>query len=227
MFLADEGPLIRLHWPKTVCMEIVSPRLTTKMEVTQTLSDFWEGMRVHFDPTRDRQCGGHVHVTPLRAGNKFTLDELRRVAFATVYYEKEVLAVMPSHRRSNLYCRPNSAANDSGLALIRRSSGANWTTQSLGRVRDAIRNSSGAEKLAGFMQASSRYVCWNFHNTFPTVDRSGRTRHSGTVEFRGGSQFLNTKGTLAWVAFVLGFITLALEEVCCSRSNVSAPSRSR
>ena len=56
----------------------------------------------------------------------------------------------------------------------------------------------------------NRYVLWNFQNIFPNP-KTGKC--TGTVEFRGGNQFLSTKGTLAWVAFVLGFITLAIQEV--------------
>ena len=61
-----------------------------------------------------------------------------------------------------------------------------------------------------FYMQGNRYVLWNFQNIFPHP-KTGRC--TGTVEFRGGNQFLNTRGTLAWVAFVLGFITLALQEV--------------
>ncbi|KAK0667840.1 hypothetical protein QBC41DRAFT_303943 [Cercophora samala] len=44
----------------------------------------------------------------------------------------------------------------------------------------------------------------NVHSTDDT--------HSGTVEFRGGSQFRTATGTFAWVAFVLSFVTLSLHE---------------
>ncbi|PHH69678.1 hypothetical protein CDD83_5650 [Cordyceps sp. RAO-2017] len=76
------------------------------------------------------------------------------------------------------------------------------------RVAADIAALPGEMELYFYMQGN-RYVLWNFQNIFPNP-KTGRC--SGTVEFRGGNQFLNTRGTLAWVAFVLGFITLALKE---------------
>lgn len=191
---------------QTVCMEVVSPKLNTTMHITSTLSDFWEAMRVHFNPQRDISCGGHVHVTPMSLNNKFSLRSLKKIAFATVVYEDFVATMLPQARRENKYCQANSQSIDSGLheTLLW---GKNPNT--LYRVAAEIKACANETALYIYMQGN-RYVLWNFQNIFPHP-KTGRC--TGTVEFRGGNQFLNTKGTLAWVAFVLGFITLAVQEV--------------
>ena len=187
-------------------MEVVSPRLNTTMPISSTLSDFWEAMRVHFNPQRDISCGGHVHVTPLSLNNKFSFRSLKKIAFATVVYEEFVAAILPQARRENKYCQANSQSVESGLreTLLWGKSHA-----SLARVAAEIRSRVSETELYFYMQGN-RYVLWNFQNIFPNP-KTGRC--TGTVEFRGGNQFLTTKGTLAWVAFVLGFINLALQEV--------------
>lgn len=190
-------------------MEVVSPRLDTTLHVSRILSDFWEAMRVHFSPQRDPSCGGHVHVTPVsrRNRNKFSLGALKKIAFAAVAHEDFVSSILPAARRSNQYCRPNSQSAASRLrdTLLLRGS---KSTAGLKQVAAEIRRLPSEADMCAYMQGD-RYVLWNFQNIFPHP-RMGRC--TGTVEFRGGNQFLNTRGTLAWVAFVLAFITLALDE---------------
>ncbi|KAJ3526202.1 hypothetical protein NM208_g11301 [Fusarium decemcellulare] len=202
-FVTRDGSLKRER--PMVCMEVVSPRLDTTQHVSSILGDFWEAMRVHFNPQRDISCGGHVHVTPVSRNNKFALRSLKKIAFATTVYEDFVAAVLPKIRRENQYCRANSQSIDSGLreTLL-------WgkSTATLHKVASEIKATASETELYFYMQGN-RYVLWNFQNIFPNP-KTGRC--TGTVEFRGGNQFLSTKGTLAWVAFVLGFITLALQE---------------
>lgn len=188
-------------------MEVVSPRLDTTMAISSTISDFWEAMRVHFKPQRDLSCGGHVHVTPVSLKNKFSFKSLKKIAFAIAAYEDYVTAILPVARRENQYCRVNSQSEESG---IRETLAWGKTTASLQQVAADIKSKTTKTDLYFYMQGN-RYVLWNFQNIFPHP-KTGRC--TGTIEFRGGNQFLNTKGTLAWVAFVLGFITLALQEVC-------------
>lgn len=188
-------------------MEVVSPRLDTKQPVSQILGDFWEAMRVHFSPQRDISCGGHVHITPVSTHNKFSLRSLKKIAFATVLYEDFVAAMLPRVRRENQYCRPNSQSTGAGLRDTLLMFGRN--KNSMMKVAAAIKAATSEMDLCCYMQGN-RYVLWNFQNIFPSP-KTGKC--TGTVEFRGGNQFLNTTGTLAWVAFVMGFITLAIEEV--------------
>ncbi|KAH6888077.1 putative amidoligase [Thelonectria olida] len=202
-FVTRDGSLKR---PRPfVCMEVVSPRLDTKQHVSQILSDFWEAMRVHFSPQRDISCGGHVHVTPVSRNNKFSLRTLKKIAFAAVAYEDFVADMLPPARRENQYCVANSRSDGSGL---RASLTWGRSTPALQQVAKELLAKKTEAELCVYMQGS-RYVLWNFQNIIPNP-KTGRC--TGTVEFRGGNQFLSTRGTLAWVAFVLGFITLAADE---------------
>ena len=187
-------------------MEVVSPKLDTTMPVSSILSDFWEAMHVHFDHQKDTSCGGHVHVTPVSLNNKFALRSLKKIAFATVIYEDFITAMLPLSRRENQYCKVNSQSIDAGLHDT-LACGKNAT--SLKKVATEIKRKANEVELYLYMQGN-RYVLWNFQNIFPSP-KTGRC--TGTVEFRGGNQFLGTRGTMAWVAFVLAFITLALQEV--------------
>ncbi|KAK0704654.1 putative amidoligase enzyme-domain-containing protein [Lasiosphaeris hirsuta] len=193
-----------------VCMEVVSPKLTTAQPVTKILSEFWEAMKADFDIQIDSSCGGHVHVTPLRESARFTLLELKRVAFAVAVYEEHVRAILPPSRRDNKWCRPNSQSagvHGKGRGLV-LALGKGRGDLELRTVAAEIEALVSETELCEYMQRS-RYVLWNFQNTFPDP-RSGN--YSGTVEFRGASQFRNSQGTLSWVGFALGFITLAEEE---------------
>jgi hypothetical protein len=86
--------------------------------------------------------------------------------------------------------------------------GGQLSGAALQKIAAEIKSKTNETELWFYMQGN-RYVLWNFQNIFPNP-KTGRC--TGTVEFRGGNQFLSTKGTLAWVAFVLGFITLASQE---------------
>lgn len=137
-------------------MEVVSPKLDTAQPVSRILSDFWEAMRVHFNPQKDSTCGGHVHVTPVSLNNKFSFKSLKKIAFATVVYEDFVSAILPSARRENHYCKMNSKSLDSGLreTLLRGKSAA-----TLQQVAAEISAKKTETELWFYMQGS-RYVLW-------------------------------------------------------------------
>jgi hypothetical protein len=160
-------------------------------------------MSVHFDVQKESSCGGHIHVTPCPSA-KFTTSELKKIAFAIVVHEDYVRAILPPSRKSNRYCLANSATECRLKSVIN----GNRSTSALKNVGTALKAVQNASELGAFVQ-NDRYALWNFHHKFPNA--SGRC--TGTLEFRGCSQFLTTKGTLRWITFVVAFINLALEEV--------------
>lgn len=194
----------------TVSMEIVSPVLNTSRAISKTLSEFWEAMSISFEVQKEKSCGGHVHVTPPSSTSRFSLLELKKVAFASVVYEPCVHAILPACRRNNRYCALNSLPN--GTHGLGRACAAGLSASVLRSVRSSLQGVSSAAGLLAYMQAS-RYVIWNFANICP---REAGGSCSGTLEFRGGSQFLNMKTTLKWIAFVVAFIHMALDEVSAS-----------
>lgn len=204
--LLETSLTLSILTPVAVCMEVVSPKLNTTQDITEIFSDFWEAMKVHFDPKRDISCGGHVHVTPMNLTSRFSLKQLKRIAFATVLFEDFVDAILPQARRENKFCIKNSQSPGAGVSETMA-----WGKNAMviQDVATRIKSLKNEVELYMYMQGS-RYVLWNFQNTIPNP-KTGRS--TGTVEFRGGNQFLSTSGTLAWLAFVLGFVTLALKQV--------------
>lgn len=191
---------------KIVAMEIVSPVLNTSKGITKTLSEFWEAMSVGFEVQKENSCGGHVHVTPANALKSFTLTELQKCAFATIVAENLVHAILPRCRKNNKYCAVNSKSEGGGWA---RTAARGVTSSTITTAQAQILQANTLASLHDYMQGN-RYVLWNFANITP--QRAGASC-SGTLEFRGGSQFLDAKTTLKWVAFVVAFIHLALDEV--------------
>ncbi|KAM3073021.1 hypothetical protein ACMFMG_008739 [Clarireedia jacksonii] len=202
----QDGSLVQI--PPYISMEAVSPIFNTQQPVADTISSFWETMNVHFDVQKNRSCGGHVHVTPMREGHDFTLDELKKFAFASVIYEDYIREILPSLRRDNNYCKLNSQSTDKtgdGCRLYELLLGGK-TIESLRAVASEIRGIRTRRKLCIFMQ-KTRNVLWNLERIY----RNSSGVYVGTIEFRGGSQFVSTRNTLSWVAFVLGFVNIALE----------------
>ncbi|KAI8932992.1 hypothetical protein NX059_009645 [Plenodomus lindquistii] len=192
-----------------VAMEIVSPVLNTANSVTVTLSEFWEAMAVGFAVQKAESCGGHVHVTPANSTRRFTLPELKKIAFATFVTENLVQAILPGTRRANRWCKMNSEHKGGGWY---RSTKGKLTASTVVDAQRLISQTLSPADLRDFVQGGERddrYVLWNFQNIAPFGDAQ---TCSSTVEFRGGSQFLDRPTTLKWVAFVVAFIHLALKE---------------
>ena len=166
---------------------------------------FWEAMSKVFKPVeKDISCGSHIHVAPI--GRRWTLDELKKIAFAVCIYETYVCAVLPSERRNNQHCERNSKIGTRmGNTLRQR------TSASLRTIANEIKAKANANDLCAYMQASidNRKVLWNFQNT---LNRPGYTT-SGTVEFRGGRHLRGKVRTLRWITFAIAFISMALGEV--------------
>jgi hypothetical protein len=166
---------------------------------------FWEAMRKVFEVHKDISCGSHIHIAPIET--RWTLEELKKIAFAVCLYEEYVCAILPSERRDNLHCARNSGVGTTmGNSLRQRSSA------SLRTISNIIKSMMNANELCSYMQGSidNRKVLWNFQNT---VSRSGYVT-SGTIEFRGGRHLRGRVRTLRWITFAVAFISMALGEVC-------------
>ena len=163
---------------------------------------FWKGFNEVFEQEKYNQsCGSHVHVKP----QGFDMEDLRKVAYAVVVYEKHVLDFLPKERRNHPYCRPNTEVSP----RLKRIFSRGRSKASYNDLRNQIYNIDKPEELCTFMQGDQeghRKVLWNFSN----VSSSG----IGTVEFRGGPVLHDAVETIWWILFAIGFILLAIEEVC-------------
>lgn len=166
------------------------------------IKEFWYA----FDKTFEQEifnesCGSHVHVRPMGLG--YDLEELRKIAYAVVVYEKHILEVLPEERRDHHYCEPNTKVSPKLRQIFRH--GRNRS--SFNDLRDQIYDVETLEELCTLMQGNqddNRRVLWNFDNL---------TGHKGTIEFRGGPGLHDARMTIRWILFAISFILLAIEEV--------------
>lgn len=176
----------------------------------QTLEDwehqvdvFWSAFGYVFrEPEPSPLCGSHIHISPQRRDKRFSLDELRYIAFGICRFESFVTRLLPHERRRNKYCRHNSArltADEYSNRGMPHDSFLLWqhvkrqkSTQSL---RNWMQHNLGTRK--------DRYVLWNFDNVLPGS--------SGTIEFRGGPGLRGPALTKRWISFVVAFIHLCLD----------------
>lgn len=163
---------------------------------------FWNAFDETFEQElRNESCGSHVHVRPMGLG--YDLEELKRIAYAVVVYEKHVLEFLPEERKDHPYCNPNTKVSPALKRIFRHGR----TRSSYDDLRDQIYDLDTSEELCTFMQGvqnGNRRVLWNFDNV------SDRT---GTIEFRGGPGLHDKRETIRWILFAVGFILLAIEEV--------------
>ena len=183
-------------------MEAVSPKFTTKNgHWIADIINFWEAFDHLFKlDSRNLSCGCHIHVAPRT--RSYTLEELKTIAYAVVIYEKHIREFMKPERRGKHYCRTNTTLSPSLIRIF--DPGTNRDTYS--QFARELRAITTKETLCAFMQGEERRVIWNFRNIVPNG--------IGTVEFRGGPQLHTSQETIRWIMFAVGFIELALNEVC-------------
>ncbi|KAI0506349.1 putative amidoligase enzyme-domain-containing protein [Xylaria bambusicola] len=182
-------------------MEVVSPVLSCRQDWEEEIDVFWLAMRAVFHmPERSPLCGSHIHISR-SLGKRFTLSQLKSIAYGIVIYEPLIVSLLMSNRVNNKYCKVNTV-NSSRL----RQCGSNTRA-----VAKLIKSATDTEMLKDIMQ-DSRYVLWNFDNIVP-----GR---SGTIEFRGGRCLRGEVRTKRWIAF-----TIAMVHAFLTMDDISHPDR--
>ncbi|KAI8713046.1 hypothetical protein NCS52_01247900 [Fusarium sp. LHS14.1] len=183
-----------------VALEAVSPVMMQFQELKKQIDLFWEAMTELFDIETNTSCGTHVHVAPRDHG--YTLEELRRLAYAVATEEKFVLQILPQERIDNHYCRPCSFRSEE-LRLDLQEGEEDNIEHPSSYVAERLRGIRNESELIDYMQSNNRYVLWNFKNT---------QSQSGTVEFRGGRHMRGPVRTKRWIAFTVAFVNKAIEE---------------
>lgn len=172
-----------------VPLEAVSPIMTTRDDWAQKIDRFWQAQGAVFHmPERSSKCGGHIHITP--SNRVWSNEQLQLIAIGVIFYEKQVLEMLPTSRRYKYYCMPNTKES-----TFIRDHGIDATIRNI--------RTSPRERIETLIQ-DERRVLWNLKNV---------TRDSGTIEFRGGRCLRGPCRTKRWIAFVIGFIELLLHFV--------------
>ncbi len=178
-------------------MEAVSPVMRVRGNWEHEIDTYWAAMRAVFHmPEREDSCGSHVHVSK-GPNHRFTLAQLKTIAYGIVLYEPLVMGLLMPNRVDNRFCKPNGQHAD--------------------RLRQNTSHTARAQLIAGaaneaglrdIMQNNDRYVLWNFSNTVPDK--------SGTIEFRGGRGLRGEVRTKRWITFAVALIHALLTMVCHS-----------
>ncbi|KAH6633759.1 putative amidoligase enzyme-domain-containing protein [Boeremia exigua] len=194
-FITKDGSL---HGePDEICLEAVSPVMkTNRRDWKENLRIFWLAMNAVFDVQRNFTCGSHIHVAP--QGRKFSMAELKTIAFAVITQEHMVKSLLPRARSTNGYCQRNSKLSPKLIDYFRDGKNA----RSFATVKTAIQRMTTRAQILDLMQGIERFVIWNFKNI--------ETTH--TIEFRGGRHLRGPNRTFWWIAFAVSFISLALKE---------------
>ena len=207
-FLRAEGPINLFsrftnfaHIALLDGVEIISKVLTSIEEWQSELDLAWDILNENCYIRADPSCGTHVHVSP---GGRYTLDGLKCVAKAAVYYEPAITSIMPNDRKDCAWSRSNI-----------------FESEQLGNAYDAARTSGYGclfdwidsfrdEETLSSIISPCKHVSWNFKNAVPGG--------CGTVEFRRPPQVTSAGATKHWIAFTLCFIKYSLH---CDFSKMS------
>ena len=184
-------------------MEAVSPKMSLTSNYEFQIKKFWEAARVVFKVQENKTAGTHVHIGSM--GRSFNLEDAKIIAFATCIHEPYVFSLLPKERRDYEYCRRNSVQASRMGELVRQ-----HTPAALKTIANEIGAFTDLDLLVTYMQGDSRRVLWNFQNLVRAKDNGQPTY---TIEFRGGRHMRGHRRTLAWAAFAVAFIAMALDEV--------------
>ena len=185
-------------------LEAVSPKLQTNKKWEDEIDAFWSAMRAVFHmPRRSSRCGSHVHVSPDRG--YFHLRELQAIAFAVIWYDREVQQILHRSRRGFDHCRQN---------IVHSRELQNKTPNAIARKINNVFHEADLVKIIQGWGKDDRRTLWNFQNV---TQKPGSSRPcTGSLEFRGGRCLRGPVRTKRWIAFAVAFVVLAIKEVCCS-----------
>jgi hypothetical protein len=166
----------------------------------------------------DESCSTQVHVSLATGAWADSLDLVKRVARAAIYFERCIDALVPKKRLNLGQCRSNHASiyyqNLYPSGTLHNVDPSNRPDPSVAcavRAIDAVENISGLVALmctapvfyfnnGGRVERDFR---WNF---VPLVEKDPR----GTIEFRLAPGSKDAAEAIGWVLFVVGFVQAAL-----------------
>ena len=102
-----------------VALEVVSPILFVAPSATWRgeVKDKFCYIESMCTIKTNKTCGFHVHLSP-GDGREWTVDELRSICFAILYFEAAFLALMPKERRESAHLLSNHLHSQlAGLTL--------------------------------------------------------------------------------------------------------------
>lgn len=154
--------------------------------------DLFEAMSQLYEFQTNRSCGFHVHISPGDPSDgrgDWTLEELKNIAMAIVYFEDAFEVLIPETRRGSKWHRPNRAQNRSFEKLR-----MDQCLQKISKVGDV-------QSLCLLIH-QNKNSNWNFMNNYYSYG-------IGTVEFRQPPGVTTAAGCLCWAELAINFVQSA------------------
>ena len=164
----------------------------------------WWVLQEKFDTSTNTQCSTHVHISP--AQGQWTLDHIKRVAKAALYFERSVDTIMPPERRCTTWAHSNRnnillRGQDMDL-LFSQIDGAQDVAQIVSLVCLYPKDTLHGLRLGKSHDFPHRVFRWNF---------TPLTKHSmGTIEFRQPPGSSDAASAKLWVTFAVSFVQAAI-----------------
>jgi Putative amidoligase enzyme len=171
-------------------MEMRTPVIDFKPGWRDSVKMTWKYLEEDYRIIPTDDCATHIHIslTP-----QYTLDQLKRIASAIIYFEPAFEALVPDDRRGNLWCRsiwlegPKFALQDKSRA------------QSIELVERAP-NTMALLHLLHVID-DPRYA-WNFWSLLSPKQ---------TIEFRQPPACETADETLSWAELAVNFIQVSIK----------------
>ena len=163
---------------------------------SQTIDKFWYALLSRYRLRRDSTCGFHIHISSVT--RNWTLDQLRSIAKAIVFWEPATARCAPLSRQDHFqdFCQSNIKPQVPVADC--------W---SLGPLRGLLEafdfiDSADADAIVG-------YVCPDKHRAW-NLRPCGRGGH-GSIEFRRPPGVTTAKKAKHWIAFTMAFMEMAIQ----------------
>src|ERR1700709_1747639 len=175
-------------------LELVSPVLefTNASSFRHQMENVWKHLKAYTKINSNESCGTHIHVSPQNNNGIWTLGAVKAICRSIVFFEFAFEALLPPHRRRNIWAKSNVYDND------------HFRDKKLGAYFSLIDGCKTISEIVELMNdGDDKYFGWNFLNLL----EDGKT----TIEFRRPPGVKNVNECLAWVEFTVTFVQAAVE----------------
>lgn len=188
-------------------MELVSPILDfERPDIWHAhLQRIWSVLSQKFNTSSTSQCSTHVHMSP--AEGQWTLDQVKRIAKAVLYFERSIDSLLPPERRANIWCqsnRWNATLKTQSMPTL-----FNWIdgATSIPHVAFLMCTYSKDSEYGKAMGYTQDFVYHVFRWNFSPLSQGQK----GTIEFRQPPGSSSLGETQLWITFAASFIHGAIQ----------------
>lgn len=95
-------------------LELVSPILefSHASDFRHQVEHVWEHLKANTKIEVNESCGTHIHVSPQNDSGTWGLEALKAICRSILFFEFAFEAVLPPHRRRNIWAKSNLYDND-------------------------------------------------------------------------------------------------------------------